>query len=219
MYDSIPVSGGGTTLYIEVPYVNRTILEKQFYAFYHEHVSYFSVTTLKYLLDKFNLEITDVKENFLGGGSVLIQARYKGNYNIETFPIVKQYLDFEKSTISSESLLRFSSVINTSIKDLSNMIQSLAKDGTIAAWGAGQRGCTLINLCKCSRSDIRYVIDANKNYWWKYVNGTDIQIVPPKYYKQVHVDKIIIFSTGYADSIIENNWDFTNEGGEFIKII
>ncbi len=33
------------------------------------------------------------------------------------------------------------------------------------------------------------------------------------------VDAILIFATGYADSIISENSDYIANGGEFIKII
>ena len=212
------MSEGG--VYIEVPYVKREIEEKQFYAFYHEHVSYFSVKTLKYLLESADLKIVDVQENDLEGGAVLIRAVRKNEEDSSEVPKVESYLKTEEKFISPESLKNFSDDIQIFIKNFEDKITSLKKNGqTVAGWGAGQRACTLLNLSGLTSSDIAYVIDVNRNYWWKNINGTGIQIVPPDYYKNHHVDKMIIFSTGYADEIIRENPDFITNGGEFIKII
>lgn len=62
---------GDGLLLIEVPYLKRIITENQFYGFFHEHLSYYSVTALRNLLQKGNLYIHNVMENDLEGGSIL----------------------------------------------------------------------------------------------------------------------------------------------------
>ncbi len=42
----------GGVVFVEVPYLKRIIDEKQFYAFFHEHLSYFSVTSLHNIFSK-----------------------------------------------------------------------------------------------------------------------------------------------------------------------
>lgn len=78
---------------------------------------------------------------------------------------------------------------------------------------------SLLNICKLSNNELSYAIDVNKNYWWKYVPGADIQIVPPDYLNENFVDAIIILSTGYADEIIAENRKYLEKGGKFLKII
>ncbi len=85
--------------------------------------------------------------------------------------------------------------------------------------GAGQRGCTLISICGFQTEDISFVIDVNKNYWNKYVPGTDIKIVYDGYYLSHKVDLILVFAIGYYESIVEENKEFIDDGGEFINII
>ena len=215
-------NGGGycKSIYIEVPYVKKIIEEKQFYAFYHEHVSYFSVKSLKYLLESANFKIVDIEENKLEGGSLLIKAIYDKEKFSSEVPKLDFYLKEEGKFISPKSLEKFSINIKNFINDFKEKIKYFRKNNQIVAgWGAGQRAFTLMNLCELTKQDIAYIIDVNQNYWWKYINGTEIQIVPPDYYKNHHADKIIIFATGYAEEIIAGNSDFTKSGGEFLKII
>ena len=64
-----------------------------------------------------------------------------------------------------------------------------------------------------------FAIDVNENYHWKYIQGTNIQIVPPEYLKDHFVDQILILATGYSESIINGNLDYVYHGGEFVNII
>lgn len=209
---------GKGRLIIEVPYLKRIIEEKQFYAFFHEHLSYFSVTSLYYLLEMGGFYIHKVYENELEGGSVLISANVDSSSGMDDN--VKEYLENEKSLLSEEKIELFTKNIEGDIKSIKEIIERTKRQNkTIAAWGAGQRGCTLISFCNLQSDSIKYVIDVNKNYWWKYIPGTDIKIVPPDYYKKDMVDEIIIFATGYADSIIEENREYEKLGGNFKKLI
>ncbi len=211
------IIGDGLVL-IEVPYLKRIIEEKQFYAFFHEHLSYYSVSAFKNLLQKGNLYIHKIYENNLEGGSILISV----NNDNRSYPDdnLNKYLEDEKKTLTKQNIINFANLIENSIASIKNIVK-VAKERKekIAAWGAGQRGCTLISMCGFNSSDISYVIDVNKNYWNKYVPGTDIKIVPPESYRSELVNKILIFATGYADSIIKENSSFVENGGEFIKII
>lgn len=209
---------GNGRLIIEVPYLKRIIEEKQFYAFFHEHLSYFSVTALYNLLSKGGLYIHKVYENDLEGGSILISADSDAEFRIEDN--VKKYLENEKELLTEEKIEFFRKNIEDDINSIKEIIvQAERNNKSVAAWGAGQRGCTLVSFCNLQCDSIRYVIDVNENYWGKYIPGTDIPIVSPDTYKNSMVDEMIIFATGYADSIIKENHEYEKLGGTFIKIV
>lgn len=205
-------------LLVEVPYLKKIIEEDQFYAFFHEHLSYYSVTALYKLFSKAGIYIHHIYENTLEGGSVLIVADNKKI--VSKWDNITAYLEDEKTSLSAEKIDSFAGRIKRKIDEIKKIVFDANEKGErVAAWGAGQRGCTLISICKFLSSELKYVIDVNENYWWKYIPGTDIQIVPPDYYKTSPIDKMIIFATGYADSIIKENQAFIHAGGEFVRII
>lgn len=204
---------------IEVPWLLKIIKEKQFYAFFHEHLSYFSITVLRNLLKKYGFDVMDVKENSLEGGSIAVYA-YKGKNMCCNEKNVSTYLELEKEWCSIEKVRSFSDEVNQQIGRIKEIVDVEKKSGRkVAAWGAGQRGVTLLNICGFKQTDIDYIIDVNENYWWKYVLGVDIQIVPPSWLEDHYVDSIIILATGYADEIISENSNYLCQGGRFIRII
>lgn len=105
MIDTIKKLIGNGLLLIEVPYLRKIIEEKQFYAFFHEHLSYFSVRALHMLLGKSQLYIHHVYENSLEGGSILICAN--SNHLETPDDNIRTYLDEEKKLLSDHQIKDF----------------------------------------------------------------------------------------------------------------
>lgn len=208
---------GNGLLVIEVPYVQKAIQENRFYDFFHEHLSYFSVHALSRLLRTKGFTIHHVYETPEVGGSILIFA--DGDSTAGSDDNAEDNYWDEQDLLSAERIAAFSNGIPKNISRIKATVEDAKTAGkTVAGWGAGQRGCTLIAACEFQSNDLKYVIDANENYWWRYVPGTDIQIVPPEYYRAHMVDEMLIFATGYADSIKKANQEFEHLGGHFVRI-
>lgn len=197
---------------IEVPNLLNIIKENQFYAFFNEHVSYFSVKSLKYLLNKFGFKIIEIQDVSLEGGSILIYASQSYKYK-ETEEVEKR-INEENKIINID---KFAKNTNKQIENIKSFVKKQNQKGLkIAAWGAGQRGVSLLNICKFTNKDIRYVVDVNPNYQNKLLPGCNIPVVHPDKIYQDPVDGIIIFATGYAQQIIK---DTPLYNGKFITLI
>ena len=205
---------------MEVPWLLKIVEGKQFYGFFNEHVSYFSVTAIQKLLNNHGLSIIDIKENDLEGGSIAVYAGKNDKWQ-ENRELLSSYLEREKACCSIDKIKEFATEMNTQINKIKQLvIEKRASGKRLAAWGAGQRGVSLLNICGLTSQEISFIVDVNENYWWKYISGdSNIQIVPPDFLKTHFVDFIIIFATGYAEEIISANTEYLNQGGEFIKII
>jgi novobiocin biosynthesis protein NovU/D-mycarose 3-C-methyltransferase len=203
---------------IEVPYLLNIIKEKQFYAFFNEHLSYFSATAINNLLSQYGFKIIDIGTVHLEGGSLIIYAskseKFKETKNLKFF------IHVEADLLSLIKLTKFSFDSKKFIEDIKEMVQFYFDKGyKVAAWGAGQRGVTLLNLCKFNTDKIKYVVDVNPDYQNKTLPGCNIPVVNPSAVYSDPVDVIIILATGYANQIIEDNELFTKNGGTFIKLI
>lgn len=205
---------------MEVPWLLNIVKERQFYAFFHEHVSYFSIACIQALLNQYGLTVIDIAENSLEGGSIAIYATKSSRWKHEKDKI-DAYLEQEKIFCSKEAIKKFSMEGNKQRDKIREFIEEQkARGKKLAAWGAGQRGVSLLNLCSLTVKEIDYVIDINENYWWKYIPGdSGIRVVPPEWLNEHFVDFIIIFATGYADEIINGNQEYVKQGGQFVNII
>ena len=80
---------------IEVPHIVRLIEGLQFDTIYHEHYSYFSLTTLSRLFGDHGLEIYDVEELASHGGSLRVYLKRRDDDSHAVTPAVADVLERE----------------------------------------------------------------------------------------------------------------------------
>ena len=81
---------------IEVPHIVRLIEGLQFDTIYHEHYSYFSLTTLSRLFGDHGLEIYDVEELASHGGSLRVYLKRRDDDSHEVTAAVADVLEREQ---------------------------------------------------------------------------------------------------------------------------
>src|SRR3989338_2907852 len=90
----------------ESHYLLPLIETLQYDTIYHEHLRYYSLHSLKFLLERHGFEIVHAKQIPTHGGSVRVYAAKKGNYKIKE--TVKSLLEKEsKIVLDKENLLDF----------------------------------------------------------------------------------------------------------------
>lgn len=149
----------------------------QYDTIYHEHLRYYSVTSLKYLLEKHGLEIIHCKKIPTHGGSVRVYAAKKGKRTVR--PSVAQFLNAEKSQVSDTTLRRFKDKVVQSKLGLHSLLNDIKKRGEkVYAVGAPSRASTLINYVGLDDGIIDCVLEIQGSYKiGKYVPGTTIPVL------------------------------------------
>ena len=112
----------------ESHYLLPLINTLQYDTVYHEHLRYYSLHSLKYLLQKHGLEIIHAKEIPTHGGSIRVYAARKGRYKAKD--TVAGQLDKEKNIVlSKERLLEFRDRVVVSKLELHSLLSGIKKQG------------------------------------------------------------------------------------------
>lgn len=200
-------------LFIEVPNLEALLEENLFFDFYYEHIFYFSMPGLLYLLSisgwTFFKKLTEEKSEFLG----IIACNSPGKIPISTIPTkLNDNNNRQKSMTFKQNFLNWN-------KKLGNMLSELCAQGkTIAVWGSGSRGVAMMTSLQFEQFKIQYVIDSDSNKHFLYIPGILSQISPPERLRQEPVDYLIISSYTYFDEILSSLTWFREHGGRFIKV-
>tara|TARA_R110001592_G_scaffold105248_2_gene295908 strand:+ start:438 stop:1625 length:1188 start_codon:yes stop_codon:yes gene_type:complete len=179
----------------EVQYLLDLVDKFQFDFMYHEHLYYYTVTSLKHLLSKHNLKIVDVEKIPTHSGSIRITATK--DLTIKVNPKVSEFIEKEKSY---EDLSNFSNSIETSLQELKKFLKD-NQDKKIIGYGASGRANVVIGTLDLDNTDVDYIIDESPERYNRYTSNGKIPIHPPS-----HIDKadyILIFAWNFADMIIE----------------
>ncbi|TMC46682.1 MAG: class I SAM-dependent methyltransferase [Chloroflexi bacterium] len=180
---------------IEVPHVVRLIEEVQFDTIYHEHFSYFSLTTLTRLFAQQGLEVFDVEELPSHGGSLRVYAKRAGDSAHERSRRVDDVLEQERlgGYDRIDGYRGFSSrVVDVKWKLLELLIGLRRRGKSIAAYGAPGKGNTLLNYCGIRTDLVEYTVDRNPHKQGKFLPGTHIPIYAPERIERSRPDYILI---------------------------
>jgi SAM-dependent methyltransferase len=165
-------------LIIEVQYFGQLLEYTLFDTIYHEHYSYFSATSIRKLLDRYQLGIIKIELVPTHGGSIRVYAKNNSitsNFEYRITPIV----DLEVKATNLNTLSRFQKSVNNLERKLEEFFFTQKSAGNIVAGlGAAAKGNTLINFLRLGRGDIQYIFDSASSKQEKFLPGSHIPVHP-----------------------------------------
>jgi len=202
----------------EVGYFNDVYKNKTFDTIYHEHLDYHLFIPLINFFEKIEMEIFDVKNIFIQGGSLRV---YVSHINQRTVNIrnINKIVKKEKEVNYSNSKLyyNYQKFIDDKKKKLTKNIKFLkSKNYKIAGYGASAKSTTFLNYFKIGSKDLDFIADLNKLKQFKYSPGSNIKILPPLEIYKKNINYLLILSWNFSKEIIKQNINFLNSGGIFI---
>jgi 2-polyprenyl-3-methyl-5-hydroxy-6-metoxy-1,4-benzoquinol methylase len=188
----------------ESHYLVPLIQDLQYDTIYHEHLRYYSLTSLKKIFEHFNLVIIHAKKIPTHGGSIRVYVSKKGNY--KPTKDVEKILKSEKNSLSWKKLIAFRQNVVKSKLSLMAMLKKL-KDQRKKIYGIGapSRASTLVNYVGLTNEIINYICEIDGSYKiGNYMQGTNIPIVSEKILSTDKPDYLLLLSWHISKELIKN---------------
>ena len=186
----------------------------------HEHVGYYSLTTMEYLLSKHDMEVFDVELNNVNGGSFRLYIKHSSDKTkkINTWAINQIRAAEDKMGISKpQTYAEFSKQVEKQREELISLLSELSKKGkNILIYGASTRGLVILEYCGIDSNIIKYATDKNSDKWGKYLSGTGIKIISLEEYRKINPDYLFVLPYQYAFEIANQERGFLENGGNLI---
>jgi len=205
---------GGVAV-IEVPYVKDMIDNAEFDLIYHEHLSYFSLTSLGHLLARQGLVMHDVERVGMHGGSLRVFAGRTG----QSSKRVRQLLDEETAwdVDRTRFYLTFGQRIERLRQELMALLVQLKSEGRrIAIYGASAESSTMLNFLKVGRETVEFAVDRDASTHGRYTPGSHLKIHGPEQLVDAKCDYVLLSSADGAEEILAHEQAYRKRGGRFI---
>jgi SAM-dependent methyltransferase len=200
---------------LEMPYVADLIEHDEFDTIYHQHLCYFSVSSLDRLFRRHGLFINDVRRLTIHGGSLRIHVGHREDVQ----PAVQGLLAAERAggLDRPEPYLEFAARVQKVRAGLRGMVHRLKAEGRrLAAYGAAAKGTTLLSYCGLGREVIDYVVDRNSFKQGRYMPGSRLPILAPEKLLEDRPDCTLLLPWNFADEILAQQGEYRARGGRFI---
>ena len=174
----------------------------QYDTVYHEHLRYYSLTSLKHLLEMHNLEVFHARPIPSHGGSIRVYAARRGTHNVQ--PSVARMLAAEpRGEAMAKRLADFKREVMLSKLRLLSMLRELKEKGArVAGISAPSRASTMVNYVGLDEALIDYVCEiAGSLKIGKCMPGTQIPVVDEAKLFADQPDCAVIFSWHIADEL------------------
>lgn len=174
----------------------------QYDTVYHEHLRYYSVASLKHLLEMHGLEVFHARPIPSHGGSIRVYAGRKGQHKVQDS--VQKMLDAEpRGDAMAKRLQEFKHDVLLSKLRLLSMLRDLKeKNARVVGISAPSRASTLFNYVGLDDGIIDYVCEIPGSLKiGKCMPGTAIPVVDETKLFEDQPEAAIIFSWHIADEL------------------
>jgi SAM-dependent methyltransferase len=200
---------------IQFLYMKKIVENLAFDQIYHEHLLYYNLQNLSFLLARHGLEINDCYLAPIHGGSMIAFASHTGTREQSS-----RYRDAIAAEVASgcsslETYQNFARRVQTvKARDLDYIAHAVRAGKRIYGMGAPVKGNTLLNYFGIGPKQISYLVEKNPLRKGLYAPGSHIPIVleheldcPPDIY--------YVLAWNFKTEILANNQHLIRRGVEF----
>ena len=202
---------------IQQNYLKSMLEQNAFDNIVHEHLEYYTLTSLQNLLKKHGLEVFDVELNNLNGGSfrtyICFNKKRPISKSVKNLLIAEKRLNLDKKTVYRE----FAKRVRDNKKTLKKFIKTEVKEGKkIYLYGASTRGNTLLQYFNLSKKLIPYAIERNPEKWGKKIASLGIPIISEDRARKDKPDYMLVLPWFFKDEFLKRESEYLKNGGHFI---
>ncbi len=217
---------------IQMNYLGMMIKDNTFDNICHEHLEYYSLRTMEYLLQKHGLDVLNVELNDVNGGSFRIYMGFKGMHSIP--PAARRNIKRLETQEDRQGLDKASTyrkysdgLLATKKRFLKFIRDERRKGKRFCLEGASTRGLVQIQFFGLTKKDFPYALEKNPRKFGKYYADTGIQIKSTKNFYTAKngrlsgdsPDYLYVLPYHFIDYIREQRSDFMEKGGKLIIAI
>ena len=215
---------------VEVQYLPDLLLGNDFTLLYHEHRSYFTLTTLRAVTRRAGLTVRNAWLTTPQGGSLRVELRHVGAPG-HPDPNVGAIAGMERDWLTWESFGGLQGRANRLRHALLELLhQERAAGRKVAGYGASAKATTLLSWTGLAEASNRpsypgvhpgtagsldYVVDTSPSKIGRYMPGSSIPVVGPAQWLDSDTTYLVMI-WNYLGHVVRQEADYLARGGRFI---
>jgi hypothetical protein len=185
----------------------------------HEHLEYYSLKQIKWIIDQTGLKIVDVGLNNVNGGSFRVTVAKSSSTCHENKTAIGQLLTDEEQ-LELDTLKVWESFREKVIAHRQNLLEQIerlkAQNLLVFGYGASTKGNVILQYSGLTSSDIPCIAEINEDKFGCFTPGTKIPIVSEADAKRQEPDFFLVLPWHFMENIVSREQEFLHQGGKLL---
>lgn len=173
----------------------------------HEHLEYYGLKQIMWMLDRVGLKVVDVELNDVNGGSFsVVAAGRESNRSVEADKIAALLKDEQTRGLDQlHPYEHFNRQTKKICSELIHLVRTAKTEGKkVGALGASTKGNVLLQYCGFTDQDIEVVGEVNPDKFGAFTPGTGIPIEDEKAVLGRPYDYLIVLPWHFKEFFLQN---------------
>lgn len=184
----------------------------------HEHIEYYSLAVIEYILRQAGMKVVNVSLNDINGGSLRCHATHIDNFNYkrdgfqQNIKALRQE-EFDLELDTDKPYQHFQDRINVHKEELNSLLKKLKKEGKkIHIYGASTKGNTILQWCGIDHRIIDYAAERNPDKYGAMTLGTDIPIISEQESRAMNPNYYLVLPWHFKAEFLERERETLEKG-------
>lgn len=185
----------------------------------HEHIEYYSLATVRRILEEAGLELIDVRFNRVNGGSFAVTAGPAGSRIGRNRALIDWFIGQEERVglNTPEPFRRFAAAVFEHRTNLTELVETLRSSGaSMMGYGASTKGNVLLQFCGFGPEHLEAIAEINEDKFGRVTPGTGIPIISEEEMRARRPDYLLVLPWHFHDGIVQREGEYLNRGGRLI---
>ncbi|MDD5594669.1 MAG: class I SAM-dependent methyltransferase [Candidatus Omnitrophica bacterium] len=183
----------------------------------HEHLEYYALKQIQWMVEKNGLKIIDLEMNNINGGSFSVTVAKKNSAYRAIEETVGKVL-VEESDKGLEIMGPYKEFSERVFKHKEELVKSIRKINAsgkkIFGYGASTKGNVILQFCNLKKEDIPFIAEVNKDKFGCFTPGTMIPVISEAQAKAKKPDYFMVLPWHFKENIITREKDYLSSGGK-----
>ena len=205
--------------HFEQSYLSTMLARNAYDTICHEHVEYYGLKQIKWMMDRCGLKIIAVELNDVNGGSFGVTVAKAASGHRANNDAISGILKSEESQHldTLEPYQAFKERVFQHRERLLAMLSELSRKGArVLGYGASTKGNVILQFCGLTPAQIPFVAEVNPDKVGRFTPGTLIPIVSEAEAHALHPDCLLVMPWHFKDNLIQREAAYLQRGGRMI---